>query len=340
MITHHAQAVEMSEIVRPRTEDPDIRILATDIALTQQAQIGQFQGLLTAWGLPIASVDPPMQWMGHSMGTTMPGMATDEEIAELRELPIAKMDAQFLRLMIPHHRGALMMARGLLPQTERAEMVSVAEKTISAQGSEIAQMQDMLEERGEARIGPDPLAGMGGGSAPEHGSSDAVKDILRLVPIALGVFALVWLIADSMHRRQIWAGLATSTQPDQVARYMAVVAFAGSGAIHLGLTPEHLEESSAAGAFFAASGIVLLVVSAWLLAWSSRSAAIVGAAAAGTLIIVYVLSRTTGVPGTEVEPFDTVGIVTKLVEVVALGACVAMLWRRSPRSRLVARSSS
>jgi hypothetical protein len=37
---HHAQAVEMAEIVRDRTESEEVRTLATDIALTQQAQIG------------------------------------------------------------------------------------------------------------------------------------------------------------------------------------------------------------------------------------------------------------------------------------------------------------
>jgi uncharacterized protein (DUF305 family) len=46
MMVHHAQAVEMAEIVRDRTENPQTRTLATDIALTQQAQIGQMQGWL------------------------------------------------------------------------------------------------------------------------------------------------------------------------------------------------------------------------------------------------------------------------------------------------------
>ena len=43
MIVHHAQAVEMAEIVRDRTESEQIEILATDIVLTQQAQIVMIQ---------------------------------------------------------------------------------------------------------------------------------------------------------------------------------------------------------------------------------------------------------------------------------------------------------
>lgn len=52
MSMHHAQAVEMALIAQERTDDPEIRILATDIILTQQGQIGQMRGWLDAWGLP------------------------------------------------------------------------------------------------------------------------------------------------------------------------------------------------------------------------------------------------------------------------------------------------
>jgi uncharacterized protein (DUF305 family) len=88
MMVHHAQAVEMAEIVRDRTEDPQIRILASDIALTQQAQIGQMQGWLEVWGLPLTGTQKPMAWMGSPMDGPMPGMATPEEIDRLLgELP-------------------------------------------------------------------------------------------------------------------------------------------------------------------------------------------------------------------------------------------------------------
>ena len=48
MMVHHAQAVQMAEIVRDKTQSDDIRLLASDIALTQQAQIGIMQGWLQA----------------------------------------------------------------------------------------------------------------------------------------------------------------------------------------------------------------------------------------------------------------------------------------------------
>jgi hypothetical protein len=42
MSVHHGQAVEMAFIIRDRTDDPDIRLLAYDIINTQRAQIGMF----------------------------------------------------------------------------------------------------------------------------------------------------------------------------------------------------------------------------------------------------------------------------------------------------------
>jgi uncharacterized protein (DUF305 family) len=91
MSVHHAQAVEMAEIVRDRTEVEQIRILAADMALTQQAQIGRMQGWLDAWGLSATGTDPTMAWMGHPTEGRMPGMATPEEINELRNMPTREM---------------------------------------------------------------------------------------------------------------------------------------------------------------------------------------------------------------------------------------------------------
>ena len=64
MMVHHAQAVEMAEIVRGKTESEDVGTLAPDIALTQQGQIGQMQGWLQVWGLSPTGSEPAMSWMG------------------------------------------------------------------------------------------------------------------------------------------------------------------------------------------------------------------------------------------------------------------------------------
>jgi uncharacterized protein (DUF305 family) len=149
MSVHHAQAVEMAEIARDRTQNPRIRTLATDISLTQQAQIGRMQGWLDVWGLPPTSVEPAMTWMGHPTEGRMPGMASRAEINRLRKLPPDQMDRLFLRLMIPHHQAAIPMSNAVLERTDRQEVRSFAEGVIAAQRAEIETMRQMLRDMGE-----------------------------------------------------------------------------------------------------------------------------------------------------------------------------------------------
>ncbi len=148
MIVHHAQAVEMAEIVRERTESEEIRILATDIALTQQGQIGQMQGWLAVWGLPATGAEPAMSWMGHPNEGRMPGMARPEEINELREVSPEEADIRFLQLMIPHHQAALGMTEAILERTDRPEVERLAGAIATSQQAEIEAMQELLQSRG------------------------------------------------------------------------------------------------------------------------------------------------------------------------------------------------
>jgi uncharacterized protein (DUF305 family) len=164
MMVHHAQAVEMAEIVRDRTEDPEIRTLATDIALTQQGQIGQMQGWLSVWGLPPTGAEPAMAWMGHPTRGRMPGMASPEEVSRLGDLPPEEADERFLQFMIPHHRAALEMTEAILGETDRPEVERLAEAISASQRAEISAMEKMLRQR-DAKVpagggGMDDMEGM------------------------------------------------------------------------------------------------------------------------------------------------------------------------------------
>jgi uncharacterized protein (DUF305 family) len=148
MMVHHAQAVEMAEIVRGKTESEDIGNLAPDIALTQQAQIGQMQGWLQVWGLSPTGSEPAMSWMGEPTNGLMPGMATPEDIQELRDASPEEADVLFLQLMIPHHQAALQMTDAILSRSDRPEVQSLAKAISTSQQSEIQNMEQMLQDRG------------------------------------------------------------------------------------------------------------------------------------------------------------------------------------------------
>jgi uncharacterized protein (DUF305 family) len=155
MSVHHAQAVDMSFVIRDKTDDPTLRAIAQDIARTQQEQIGRMQGWLVQWGLPARSAQPPMAWMaghgGHGADEapdTMPGYASDERMDELRAAEGTAAEVLFLETMIDHHRGGIEMAEAEVRLGGEDMVVDFAAGMAAAQESEIDAMNDLLAERG------------------------------------------------------------------------------------------------------------------------------------------------------------------------------------------------
>jgi uncharacterized protein (DUF305 family) len=157
MATHHAQAVEMSLMIRDKSSDEDLRTLAYDITVTQSTQRGIFMGWLQAWGLPQASTGPRMSWMpGHALveraanvdRPVMHGMASDDERQRLRVAQGIAAEVLFLQLMIRHHEGGVLMARAVSTLSGRADVVGMAKSIEDGQRAEIVQMTEMLSKRG------------------------------------------------------------------------------------------------------------------------------------------------------------------------------------------------
>jgi uncharacterized protein (DUF305 family) len=158
MSRHHLQGVEMANLVAERSEDPEVRTLAFDISSTQTNQTGRMQGWLSLWGLPLSGGET-MAWMagdgghaGHDMamdsGVLMPGMATEEELANLRNLSGPAFDVEFLRLMIRHHQGGKDMAEYAADHAEEAAVRDLARSIAESQTAETRMMAGMLAARG------------------------------------------------------------------------------------------------------------------------------------------------------------------------------------------------
>ncbi|MGV8911072.1 MAG: DUF305 domain-containing protein [Rhodoglobus sp.] len=157
MQVHHQQAIEMSTIIREKSDNEEIRTLAYDIATSQGQQVGQMYGWLTMWKLPQASAEPAMTWMmqptldgtpsamgsAHISDMTMMGMATFEQMAELKTSADSP-DAIFLELMIAHHTGGVAMAQALLERSTNEIVTSLAERMVLTQKSEITYMNELL----------------------------------------------------------------------------------------------------------------------------------------------------------------------------------------------------
>lgn len=152
MAIHHLQGVEMANLALERSEDPEVRQLAFDISATQTNQAGRMQGWLSLWGVP-PSGGERMAWMADDHGTMvmdglMPGMATEDELTELRGLSGTEFDVQFLRLMIRHHQGGLEMAVYADEHAALAAVRRLAATIAQTQTAETGTMTDMLAARG------------------------------------------------------------------------------------------------------------------------------------------------------------------------------------------------
>lgn len=142
MIGHHAQAIEMAALVEARTTNEQIRSLAQRIDISQADEIGSMQRWLTARG-----EDPPAAGAGHHGHA--PGMLTAEQMAELEGASGAEFDRLFLRFMIQHHEGALVMVRELMASpgaAQESEIFAFAADVEGDQQMEIERMSAMLQE--------------------------------------------------------------------------------------------------------------------------------------------------------------------------------------------------
>lgn len=162
MQVHHGQAVEMALLVRDRSDDPEIRLLALDIATAQTQQQGQMFAWLATWGLPQTSSEPEMEWLsrpvidgsadhdghgGHTPGEPMPGVASFEQMQELQNATGADAERFFLEFMIAHHQGGVEMAEALLARSDHPLVTGLANGMILLQSKELTYMSELLAAR-------------------------------------------------------------------------------------------------------------------------------------------------------------------------------------------------
>ncbi len=162
MIGHHAQALAMTALIPERTTRQDIRLLGQRIQVSQKDEIAMMKQWLKDrhQEIPADHAQHDHDAMaGHSMNmpgmamsdTLMPGMLTTEQIAELARANGDEFDKLFLRDMVRHHEGALVMVASLLGTTgsgQEAEVFRFASEVDSDQRAEIARMNALLDTLG------------------------------------------------------------------------------------------------------------------------------------------------------------------------------------------------
>ena len=134
MIPHHESAVQMAEVAKQRGESEFVKNLADDIIRTQNEEIATMRRedeALDIAGVKAGKLDVP----DHMMG--MDGDAKELQTAD-------PFDKAFIDMMIPHHEGAVTMAKEEIAKGGDPELKALAEEVVTAQEREIKEMKAHL----------------------------------------------------------------------------------------------------------------------------------------------------------------------------------------------------
>jgi uncharacterized protein (DUF305 family) len=154
MIPHHAQAVIMGGWAASHGARSDVAILCERIVVGQTDEIRSMQQWLEDRGQPVPdgkSTRMRMKMNGVEHDMLMPGMLTDEEMAELDKARGPEFDRLFLIGMMKHHQGAIDMVNDLFKAYGAAQddtIYKFASDVFADQSIEIEVMRKMLASVG------------------------------------------------------------------------------------------------------------------------------------------------------------------------------------------------
>jgi uncharacterized protein (DUF305 family) len=146
MTPHHEGAVVMAQEALQKSSRPEIKQLAQAIIDAQQKEITQLKDWRKAW-YPTAAATPMMydEQMGHMMpmsGTMRDRMMMNQDLGAADD----QFDLRFLNAMLPHHEGAVTMAKEALEKSDRPEIKQLAQEIVSSQQQEIDQMKQWRKD--------------------------------------------------------------------------------------------------------------------------------------------------------------------------------------------------
>lgn len=162
MAQHHDQAILMAQIMMAK---PASRLgrLATALQTKQLIEVGHMQAWLMLARQPLLPKSTEMDWMllapvppdqglldylaACRTAKGMPGMASTDELNQLREAQGETADRLFIELMIRHHHGALPMAAFASKHAETAQVRALALSMRMEQEREMLHLRGLLGSR-------------------------------------------------------------------------------------------------------------------------------------------------------------------------------------------------
>lgn len=147
MSAHHQDAIDMAKIAQQHAQSSYVKTLADDIINAQQGEIA----VLDAASDDLKGLDVEAADLG--IGDDMSGMNMDAGALASAD----PFDRMFIDTMIPHHQGAIRMARAEIDQGSSPALTKLAQQIVDAQSQEI---QEMNAYRAKTYGSPSPAGGV------------------------------------------------------------------------------------------------------------------------------------------------------------------------------------
>jgi len=140
MVAHHQGAIAMSQSADSNAMHPELKDFARKVVEDQSREIALMKQWRNQW-FPGRPKTPSILAM-PGMSKTMMDISPDH----MGMMSGAAFDRMFVDMMIPHHEGAVTMAKDALAKSQRPEIRTLAQQIIDAQQREIEMMKRWTEE--------------------------------------------------------------------------------------------------------------------------------------------------------------------------------------------------